>query len=105
MKEKEDFLFTDDNIEFIEENEDRKLNIDIIEAIVKVAKGENGKGNTRKTIIAIASAAAVILKTCADKATSDKPLTALDYSQLFSEILRYFCLMLDHITDEADAEE
>ena len=105
MKEKEDFLFTDETIEFIDANEDRQLNIDITESVVKVAKGENNKVNPRKTIIAIAATAAVFLKTYADKTTSEEPLTALDFSRPFSEILRYYCLRLDHPADEVDAVE
>ena len=99
MNEK-DFLFTDEALKFIDENEDRKLNDDIVDAVARVATGKNGKGNTRKTMIAIAAAAAVFLKMCAENATGDKPLTALDYSEPFSEILRFYCMKLDHPVGE-----
>jgi 6-phosphogluconate dehydrogenase len=97
MNEK-DFLFTDEALKFIDENEDRKLNDDIMDAVSRVATGKNGKGNTRKTMIAIAAAAAVFLKMCANM--SDEKLTALDYSEPFSEILRFYCMKLDHPVDE-----
>ena len=99
MNEK-DFLFSDETIKFIDENEDSQLNSDIMDAVTRVATGENDKGDTRKTMIAIAATAAVFLKMCAKNATGDKPLTALDYSEPFSEILRFYCMKMDHLTDE-----
>lgn len=99
MNEK-DFLFTDETIKFIDENEDLLLNDNMMDAVVRVSTGKNGKGNTRKTMIAIAVAAASFLKMCANISTSDKNMTALDYSEPFSEILRFYCMKLDHPVDE-----
>ena len=99
MKEK-DFLFTDETLKFIEENADRKLNDDMMDAIARVATGENDKGDIRKTVIAIAATAAVFLKMCADNSTYDKPLTATDFSEPFSEILRFYCMKIDYPVDE-----
>jgi hypothetical protein len=97
MNEK-DFLFTDETLKFIDENEDRKLNDDMMDAVAKVATGENDKGDIRKTVIAIAASAAVFLKMCAENST--KPLTATDFSEPFGEILRYYCMKMDHPVDE-----
>lgn len=99
MNEK-DFLFTDETLKFIDENEDLLLNENMMDAVTKVATGKNGKGNTRKTMIAIAVSAAVFLKMCADINKSDEKMTALDYSEPFNEILRFYCMKLDHPVDE-----
>ena len=103
MEEKET-LFTQDTIDFIEAHEDTQLNNDIMEAIIETATGENDKGDTRKTMIAIAAATAVFLKMCAENATSDTPLTALDYSKVYGYILNFYCMKMDHPIDEEKNE-
>lgn len=102
--EDKDVLFSEETVKFIDENEDKKLNNDIMDAVLKASTGENGKGNTRKTMIAIAAVAAAFLKMCAEKATGDEKRTALDYSEPFGEILRFYCMVMDHPIDE-DADE
>ena len=99
-----DFLFSEETVKFIDENKDEKLNNDIMDAVLKVATAKNGKGDTRKTMIALAAVAAAFLKMCAEKSTGDERMTALDWSEPFGEILRYYCMVMDHPSDE-DAEE
>jgi hypothetical protein len=99
MDEK-DFLFTEETVKFVDEHEDAKLNSDVLEAIINAAIGEKESGDTPKTMIAIAAATAVFLKMCGNKAKCKKPVTALDYSKLFIEILRLQCMKLDHPANE-----
>jgi hypothetical protein len=103
MKEK-DYLFSEETVEFIEENEDKQLNNDIMDAFLKAATDENGKGDTRKTMIALAAVSAAFLKMCAEKSTDEDNMTALGWSEPFSEILRFYCLAMDHPADE-EADE
>lgn len=102
--EGKNFLFTEDTVEFIEENEDKKFNNDIMDAVLKVATAKNGKGDTRKTMIALAAVSAAFLKICADKSTGDEKMTALEWSEPFGEILRFYCLTMDHPADEGSDE-
>ena len=102
--EEKDFLFSEETVKFIDENEDKKFNNDIMDAFLKVATAKNGKGDTRKTMIALAAVSAVFLKMCAEKSTGDERRTAIDYSEPFGEILRFYCMIMDHPADE-EADE
>ncbi len=96
MAQENDFLFSEATVDFIANYEDRELNDKMMDAITNAAIGESGKGDTRKTMIAIASATAVFLKMCATNAKSDEQITALYCSEPFSEILRFYCMGMDH---------
>lgn len=100
MAQENDILFSEATVEFIAKHADKELNTKMMDAVINAAIGKNGKGNTCKTMIAIAVATSVFLKTCADNAKSDKTMTALDFSEPFSEILRFYCMGLDHSEEE-----
>lgn len=91
-----DYLFSEETVKFLEKNEDAQLNADMLKTIIDVATGGSNKGNTGKTMAAIAFATSAFLKMCADNAKGDTPLTALDYSEMFGEILRFYCMERDH---------
>ena len=100
MAQENDILFSEATVKFIAKYEDKELNGKMMDAVIDAAVGKDGKGDTRKTMVAIAVATSVFLKMCADNAKGDETMTALDYSEPFSEILRFYCMGLDHSEKE-----
>lgn len=87
--------FTQDLVDFISEHEDFELAGRIFDAICKETINEEGKGDTKKTFVAIAKATAMFLSMCSDMTPDDEKVSTEDFMESYTDVLDLYCFSAD----------
>ena len=99
--------FTQETVDFITANEDLELAGRIFNAICNEATNEDGKGDTKKTLCAIAKATAMFLGMCSDMTPENAKVRADEFFDPYTDVLDFYCFAADadRITAKEDTEE